>query len=62
LPPDPFVLLGKFATGDTYRNMRALPVPGGCIVRITAVRGTNFAETICFVPGVKIENLTLVLA
>ena len=56
LPPDPFVLLQAFQTGSSYRNLCALPVPGGCLIRETAVRGSNFTDSICFVPGVKVEN------
>ncbi len=53
-PPDPFTLLAAFQTGQTYRNLSALVVPGGCIVRSTSVRGSNFADSICFVPGVVV--------
>lgn len=54
--PDPFVLLKEWSTATTKRTLRALEVPGGCIVRVSAAIPGNLSEAICFVPGVKVEN------
>lgn len=60
--PDPFVLLADWSGKITRRTLRAMPVPGGCIVRVSAAIPGNLSESICFVPGVKVENGQLVSA
>jgi len=62
--PDPFVLIDKWDSGNSKKSLRAKQVPGGCLVRIASLfpSGAQFTESICFVPGVKIENGTLVQA
>lgn len=55
-PADPFQTLNKFASGETYRTLAAMPVPGGCLVRLASVRGSNFSDSIAFVPGVVIDG------
>lgn len=57
--PDPFILLLAWG-GTTKRTLRALPVPGGCIVRVSAAIPGNLSESICFVPDVRIEGNQLV--
>jgi hypothetical protein len=53
--PDPFILL--HAWGDkTKRTLRALPVPGGCVVRVSAAIPGNLSEAVCFVPGVIVVD------
>lgn len=64
-PAKPFELLAKWMdgtpeTGQTVRNLRAMVVPGGCIVELASARGSNFAESICYVPNVVIRNGRLV--
>ena len=63
--PDPFVQLYRWKTGETERTLRAIPIPGGCLVRLSAIKGTlpgpmQIAESVCFVPGVKLDNGQLV--
>ena len=60
--PDPFTLLMKWEGANTKRTLRALSVPGGCIVRVSAAIPGNLSESICFVPGVKIQDGQLVAA
>lgn len=55
--PDPFVLLADWSGKVTRRTLRAMPVPGGCIVRVSAAIPGNLSESICFLPGVSIGTV-----
>src|SRR5260221_787118 len=59
--PDPFILLQTWHGNNTHRSLRALPVPGGCIVRVSAAIPGNRSESICFVPNVTVENGKLII-
>jgi len=48
---DPFVLIQSWQGTHTTRALRAMPVPGGCIMRLSSVTGNVLVESICFVPG-----------
>jgi hypothetical protein len=59
--PDPFVQLYRWKAGETERTLRAIPIPGGCLVRLSAIKGTppgplQITESVCFVPGVQIHD------
>lgn len=54
--PEPFTLLYTWDTATQKRSMRAMTVPGGCIVRFSAINGPILTEWGCFVPNVRIVN------
>jgi len=58
--PDPFVVLQIWKGSTTHRALRALEVPGGCIVRLSSSTGSLLTEALCFVPGVKVAEGKLV--
>ena len=58
--PDPFTLLVKWHGNNTHRSLRALAVPGGCIVRVSAAIPGNLSESICFVPNVIVHEGKLI--
>ena len=60
--PDPFILLHSWGNERVKRTLRALPVPGGCLVRLSAAFGigATLAESICFVPKAVIRDGKLV--
>ena len=64
---DPFTLLRAWKLtneqgSSTFRSLRAIAVPGGCIVRHSTLAGAALVESICFVKNCKIENGELVPA
>lgn len=39
------------------KSSKAMEIDGvGCVVQVTTQQGENIAESVCFVPGVKIED------
>ena len=56
--PNPFTLLWKSPTGTA--SVRAMQVPGGCVVSHAIGWAGGAAEALCFVPNVKIEAGRLV--
>lgn len=56
--PDPFILIESWGNPRIRRTLRAYPVPGGCIVRLSGqfAIGATLTESICFVPGVAIRD------
>lgn len=58
--PDPFVMLEKWHGNNTHRALRAMKVPGGCIVRLSAAIPGQLSESICFVPDVLVQDGKLV--
>ena len=55
---NPFTLLWKSPTGTA--SVRAMEVPGGCVVSHAIGWAGGAAEALCFVPSVKIEAGRLV--
>ena len=55
---NPFTLLWKSPTGTA--SVRAMEVPGGCVVSHAIGWAGGAAEALCFVPNVKIEAGRLV--
>jgi len=56
---DTFKLICKASSKEEgwMKSTKALEIFGvGCIVQVTTQQGTNVAEAVCFVPGVKIEE------
>jgi hypothetical protein len=54
---DMFQLLCKTssASEDWMKSTKAMEIPGiGCVVQVTTQQTDNVAESVCFVPGVKI--------
>ena len=62
--PDPFVVIWKSPGGSS--SIRAMEVPGGCIVQRAWLTGVTpslaVSGALCFVPKVKIEGGKLVEA
>jgi len=58
--PDPFVVLQIWKGSTTHRALRALEVPGGCIIRLSSATGSLLTEALCFVPGVKVSEGKLI--
>lgn len=55
---DSFALLCKASSKEQgwMKSAKACEIPGvGCIVQVTTQQGSNVAEALTFVPGVKIE-------
>jgi hypothetical protein len=61
---DPFVLLNSWGAKNTHWTLRAMPVPGGCIFRLSGGIQDQavLSGSICFVPGVQIVDGKLVAA
>jgi hypothetical protein len=56
---DTFQLLCKASSKDQgwMKSAKAAEIKGvGCIVQVTTQQGTNVAEALTFVPGVRIED------
>ena len=53
---DTFALLCKASSKSQgwMKSAKAMEVPGGCVVQVTTQQGSNVAEALTFVPGVKI--------
>lgn len=51
-------LLGKASSKNEgwMKSSKAMEVPHGCVVQVTTQQGSNVAEAVTFVPGVKIEE------
>lgn len=55
---DMFKLLSKAHSDNDgwMKSTKALEINGvGCVVQVTTQQGSNVAEAVCFVPGVKIH-------
>ena len=39
------------------KSTKAMEVIGGCVVQVTTQQGSNIAEALTFVPGVKIVEI-----
>ena len=59
--PDPFVPMAKWASANPviFRSLRGMNVPGGVVLKYTFL-GAQMGETMCFVPGVKVEGGKLI--
>ena len=58
---DMFQLLCKASSQmeGWMKSTKAMEIPGvGCLVQVTTQQGSNVAEALCFVPGVKIVEDT----
>ena len=55
---DLFKLLSKASSQseEWMKSTKAMEVAGGCVVQVTTQQGNNVAESVCYVPGVKIEG------
>lgn len=56
---DTFKLISKASSKNEgwMKSTKAMQIDGvGCVVQVTTQQGDNVAETVCFVPGVKIEE------
>ena len=55
---DTFALLCKASSKSQgwMKSAKAMEVPGGCVVQVTTQQGSNVAEALTFVPGVKIAE------
>lgn len=53
---DTFALLCKASSQSQgwMKSAKAMEIPGGCVVQVTTQQGSNVAEALTFVPGVKI--------
>jgi hypothetical protein len=55
---DMFQLLCKASskTQGWMKSCKAMETPHGCVIQVTTQQGTNVAEALTFVPGVKIVD------
>ena len=51
-----FQLLSKASSKEQgwMKSCKAMEVPGGCVVQVTTQQGSNVAEALTYVPGVKV--------
>jgi hypothetical protein len=56
--PDQWGLLCKASSKSQgwMKSAKAMEVPGGCVVQVTTQQGSNVAEALAYVPGVKIAE------
>lgn len=55
---DMFALLCKASSKSQgwMKSAKAMETPSGCVVQVTTQQGSNVAEALTFVPGVKIAE------
>jgi hypothetical protein len=55
---DTFALLCKASSKSQgwMKSAKAMETPSGCVVQVTTQQGSNVAEALTFVPGVKIAE------
>jgi hypothetical protein len=58
--PNPFIQLSRWQVGQTHGTLRALEVPGGCLVKSAFAVPGFMGESMCFVPDVSVVGGKLV--